>query len=183
MSNWKIPAPWHKAHLGNMQHALEQGTLRLHYACEVAQRIGQRAWTMITLLVPMISVFLYLLVTLAQGGQPKDFPVTMGALLIFGAPLVVLLFYAVYILFPANRFAEGRLPSEALAEGLLVNEQQDEVIRRAMLSQELEYLDASIRGNLAQNAKRQRHLKLLMLLLCLWFAATVIGLSYLALFQ
>ncbi|MCB0768075.1 MAG: hypothetical protein KDB96_16980 [Flavobacteriales bacterium] len=182
MESWKLPADWKKAHLGNMLHALDQGEKRLEYSCAVAQRIGQRAFVIITLLMPMLSVLLYLLVTLAQGGKVKDFPLSIGALMLFVAPVLVMLGYAVWIMFPRSRFAEGRFPSETMSADRLVHEEYDQdKLRKAMVSEELEFLDLSIRKNEAQNATRQKHLKRLIIALCCWFLVTVVCLTVLAL--
>lgn len=164
-NSWKIEPEYKKkieAELADF--ILEQGEKALRHTIDIADKTTNRAFTIVLILLPIISTVIALLVNAMKSPDKyQTLDICFFSILLFMCSLS--LFYLVKLVFPRFFMTFGREPKDIIVREMLENDLSPEKKLLAFKFNEIKNCQSKIDYNKCQNSKRilvlSRILKLL----------------------
>lgn len=145
-SNWKT------INLPSLEFILREAQTRISFTNDVSSRISNRAYSILTILITLLSVFIGLISSKYQMMNSFVFLLLLSLVIAFMVAMSLL----VSLISPRQFYPSGRIPSELNKEKFYHG---DDALRLLLIN-ELTNCDSIIRSNNDINEKRARLLKI-----------------------
>ena len=151
MDRWQVDIQdWQKANKDIVKYALEEGKVRLLHTVELAERISSRGFVLISLMVPIIGLFVWSVYGKYANSQlSKSVDIDLNALIWGFSPVVMLCILTVLLIFPRKRSAKGNLPSHILTSEIVGFKNEKSYL--SLLIGKCESIDQAIKYNSLSN--------------------------------
>ncbi|GAA5220606.1 hypothetical protein [Membranihabitans marinus] len=179
--DWKLELPdWKKANLKSLEFIHTKANEAFNYTTNVADKISSRAFTFISILIPILTLIISFVIKLLYV-QNEPIPRCFLTNVIFICLLFVISFFGlIFIIYPKKFMHAGREPKELSDAQFIQNQNLNtEEQYLALLIGEIEGLQKKITVNERINNDRICMLKtVLTFLLIAFFCSIVVIFSY-----
>ena len=176
MEYWSLKIPdYRKSNINNLRFIYEEANEALNYSIRKKENVGNRAFTILSYLVPIISLMVGLLWNQVFSIERTMEESTICFLIWAIAPLIIFLALIIWIIFPKNFHPLGFEPKKINAEEFVYSTKLESIeLEKALLINRLKDLQIKLDHNNMDNNRRLFVLKTMLIGLSVYFCTVFI---------
>ena len=158
---------WTKLTKDTVNFCLSQAELSLKSSIEASDRISTRAFSILTVVIPIITLSIGYLFKQITEHNADNYILSLAIFCLFFC--FMSLFFLIRIIFPRNWMSLGGQPKEIFTSNMLDNDFEPELKFIAIVMGEIQAIQLKIDFNRASNYKRLNYLKAVIWILSITF--------------